>query len=118
MQEWWSQSDTLAPLGLRTRAALALWAYRRAERRYQEIQQRKDELEARERAFVLEWSSAVTAQVQPEDHHAIQLEYLALSERRIKLQKNWQEANLAVTLAYDRAQQLLQEIGFKSAVDA
>ena len=101
------------------RAALALRAYNRAEQRFREIQRHKDALDAEERVILHIWArKASKASITPYDREAFESEYLALSERRAKLLKPWQDANADLAVAYDRAQRVLSEIGFKPALDS
>lgn len=98
---------------------MALRAYNRAERRFREIQRHKDALDAEERVILHIWARKVSkASITPYDREAFESEYLALSERRAKLLKPWQDANADLAVAYDRAQRVLSEIGFKPALDS
>lgn len=119
MGDWRPCDGDRVPLSVRVRAALALRAYNRAERRFREIQRHKDALDAEERVILHIWARKVSkASITPYDREAFESEYLALSERRAKLLKPWQDANADLAVAYDRAQRVLSEIGFKPALDS
>lgn len=95
---------------------MALRAYNRAEQRFREIQRHKDALDAEERVILHIWArKASKASITPYDREAFESEYLALSERRAKLLKPWQDANADLVVAYDQAQRILAKIGFKPA---
>lgn len=118
MGDWRSCDGDRVPLSLQVRTALALRAYNRAERRFQEIQRHKDALDAEERVILHIWARKVTkASIGPRDREAFQSEYLALGERRANLLKPWQ-ANAELASAYARAQRILREVGFKPPPDA
>lgn len=119
MGERWPQGEFRVSLSLRARAALALHAYRRAEARFHEVQKQKDALDAEERVILHIWAKKVLqASISAHDREAFQSAYLALSDRRAKLLKPWQNANADLVSAYERAQRVLRDIGFKPMLDA
>ncbi|WFS69561.1 hypothetical protein CFBP4996_26165 (plasmid) [Agrobacterium leguminum] len=94
---------------------MALRAYSRAEQRFREIQRRKDALDAEERVILHIWAMKLSkASIGLHDQEGFQASYLSLGERRAKLFEPWQTANADLVSAYERAQRVLQEIGFET----
>ncbi|XOK15645.1 hypothetical protein ACI6PO_27820 (plasmid) [Agrobacterium tumefaciens] len=103
---------------MRASTATALHAYRQAEARFRELQQRKDALDAEERVILHIWTEKLSkASLTPGDHEGFQSAYLSLGERRAELFESWQTANADLASAYERARRLLQEFGFTPPLD-
>ncbi|QPB24457.1 hypothetical protein [Rhizobium sp. 007] len=118
MGKWGLQRRQWNSLHLRASTATALHAYRQAEARFHEVQERNDALDAEERVILHIWTEKLSkASLTPADHEGFKSAYLSLGQRRAELFESWQPANADLASAYEQARRVLREFGFTSPLD-